>query len=293
MRCLPPFLLFRPAGWCGAAEAQQRCSLLTEELLAFLEALAASTTAAANTLATNAATTATAAGHPPRPGTARLAAATAYQAETGAVCGQPQQQQLPQQWLYCLRLAAHCCTAGLLDAAQAAEWAASWRVLLPLPPAGRVEVLRLMHLCLPAAQLTQQQVLSLVETCTGSAAEGEAAAAAASDPDQAAALAELRRGLVTAAATVVALQPAAFVSAGAQPLALALGGLQEGAEPAGGSDGGPARHCGAAVDDARRRLARALHARWVGGWEDECFAMAGNTLKALQHSCVQSKGKFC
>jgi hypothetical protein len=229
-------------GWDGASEAQQRSKQATEELLAFLEAAAALSAAG---LASP--------GKPPRP---------------GAATGLSRQQQggklkeggdaaapagMPPQWLYGMQLAGHCCAAGLLDAARAAEWAASSKVLLPLPAAGRRQVLAQ---CLPVAALSQQQVLALAELCLASA---EAAAAAAAAGGW-----ELQQGLLQAVAQLLELHPAAFVAADEQllqPLVL-LGEEVRGANSGSGPSSN-ARQCTEWVSAARKRLSRGLHARWV------------------------------
>ena len=232
----------RPAGWDGASEAQQRSRQATEELLAFLEAAAAAPAAAG--LASP--------GKPPRPG-----AVTAQRQQQGGKLKEAGDAAaavgMPPQWLYGMQLAGHCCTAGLLDAARAAEWAASSRVLLPLPAAGRRQVLALLAQCLPVAALSQQQVLALAELCFTSA---EAAAAAGG--------VELQQGLLQAVAQLLELHPAAFVAADEQLLQplLLLGDGGRGAN----IDSGPsskAWQCTEWVSAARKRLSRGLHARWV------------------------------
>lgn len=173
---------------------------------------------------------------------------------------------MPAQWHYGMRLAGHCCAAGLLDAAKAAEWAANSRLLLPLPASARQQVLSLLSQCLQAAVLAQQQVLALAEQLFKSAeAAGAAAAAAATQgagkPQgaalrQQAELRELQLGLLRAAAGLLELHPAAFVAADEQLLAPLL-------EPPASTALGSAHQAASNVADTRRRLARALHARYL------------------------------
>lgn len=172
---------------------------------------------------------------------------------------------MPAAWQYGIQLAGHCCAAGLLDAGRAAEWAASSRMLLQLPPAGRRQALALLDQCLLAAPLAQHQAQALAEQClkgakAAGAASGPAAGLAAAAGGQAIQRArtqlqqqaeqeELQHGLLAAAARVAELHPAAFVAvdeALLQPL-LQLGSGQAA--------------CVERVTAARRRLSRALHAR--------------------------------
>lgn len=169
---------------------------------------------------------------------------------------------MPAQWHYGLRLAGHCCAAGLVEAAKVAEWAANSRLLLPLPAAARQQVLTLLSQCLQAAPLAQQQVLALAEQLFKSAeAAGAAAAAAATHgagkptgQRQQAELQELQLGLLQAAAALLELHPAAFVAADEQLLSPLL-------EPPASIALGTAQQAAGDVADAQRRLARALHAR--------------------------------
>lgn len=246
----------RPSGWDGASEAQQRSRQFTEELLSFLESAA---TPAPAPLAPAPST-----GRPPLPGSGQQARKGQQQAQQGAAGSEDSAATgMPEQWQYGLRLAGHCCAAGMLDAGKAAEWAASSQVLLPLPAAGRRQVLALLGQCLRAAPLAQQQALVLAEQClkAAEAAAGSAATAAGKHASggqlqqQAAECKELQQGLLHAASQLLELHPAAFVAAEVALLQALL--------PA-GSDSGQGRHvqqCSEQVASARQRLSRALHAR--------------------------------
>lgn len=231
----------RPGGWDGASEAQQRSRQVTDELLSFLES-------AAPGPPTNA--PAALAARPPRPGQARQQA----QGSDGvAAAGDASGDALPQPWRFGLRLAGHCCAAGLLDAGKVAEWAAGSRLLLALPAAARRQVLALLELSLPAAQLAHQQVLSLLELCL-KGAEAAGAAAAAKRGRASRDAAEVQQGLLQAAAQLVSLHPAAFVAADEQllqPLSALPGGSSS------------VQLCTERITSARQRLSQALHARWV------------------------------
>ncbi|KAL4423112.1 hypothetical protein ABPG77_004795 [Micractinium sp. CCAP 211/92] len=234
----------RPGGWDGASEAQQRSRQLTDELLSFLES-------AAPGPPTNA--PAAPAARPPRPGQARQQAQGS--AEGGAAC-HAGGDALPQPWRFGLRLAGHCCAAGLLDAGKVAEWAAGSRLLLALPAAARRQVLALLELSLPATQLAHQQVLSLLGLCLKGAEAAGAAAAAKRGPASRDA-AEVQQGLLQAAAQLVSLHPAAFVAADEQLL-----------QPLSALPGGSGSElCTERIASARQRLSQALHAR-VLHWHD-------------------------
>ncbi|KAL4854931.1 hypothetical protein ACK3TF_004402 [Chlorella vulgaris] len=272
----------RPAGWCGAADVQQRSRQLTEELLAFLEAAAAAQTAGV------------VAGRPPRP-----AAAAGVQPEEpsmgtaskGGTSGT--QDGTLTHWQYGLRLAGHCCSAGLLDGAKVAEWAASVRVLLPLSSARRREVLALLQQCLRATPLAQQQVLALAELCLRSA---EAAATATVASTVSAAVAstseqrqrhqqpqqmqqagwqqeaqELRALLLQAAEQLLVLHPAAFVAAD-DALLLPL--------EASRGETCSAAVVGGEVKAARQRLSRSLHARVLHWTDDKAMQLLDAQLQA-------------
>lgn len=242
---LVPPLPRRPSSWDGSGEAQQRSRQLTEELLGFLDSAAPAAPAPA-------------AEHrpprpdQPRPGRRPVVRRSREGGGTGAAGAAPL-----QKWQYGLRLAGHCCAAGLLDAAKLAEWAAGSRLLLALPPAARRQALSLLQLCLPAAQLAQQQALSLLDLCLRGA-EGAGAAAAARRGPASEGPAEVQQGLLQAAATLVELHPAAFVAADEQllqPLSALAGGGSHGS--------GSVRLCTECIGGARQRLSQALHARWV------------------------------
>ncbi|PRW59457.1 mediator of RNA polymerase II transcription subunit 12 isoform X1 [Chlorella sorokiniana] len=280
----------RPASWDGASEAQQRSRQFTEELLAFLESASTALPPGPASATTQPAR------RPPLPSSATAAKqgveqpALQAQGSTGALqrhgsMGSTGALQLhgsmgsmarsaaepgsmPDQWHYGMRLAGHCCAAGLLEAAKVAEWAANSRLLLPLPAATRQQVLTLLSQCLQAAPLAQQQVLALAEQLFKSAEAAGAAAAAATTHGagkpaaqrQQAELQELQLGLLQAAAGLLALHPAAFVAADEQLVSPLL-------EPPVASALSAAQHAAGSVADARRRLARALHAR-VLTWHD-------------------------
>jgi hypothetical protein len=248
----------RPQGWDGDAEAQQRSRQLGDELLALLEEAAAQLAgAAAAKLAP------CEEGGEGQHGSAHVGASVPLASDAEA---------LPA-WRYALLLAGHCCAAGLLDGGRLAEWAVSSRVLLPLPPAARRQLLELFGHCVRCAPLAQQQALDLTQLCLSSS-KAAAAAAPAGVPQagpgdasrqqrrrhqqqerQRREAEELRGALLAAAQQLVELHPAAFVAADEallQPLRSA-------------PSGSPQRAAVDAVDDARRRLSLGLHARCAGG----------------------------
>lgn len=262
----------RPAGWDGASEAQQRSRQFTEELLTFLESASTALPPVA------ASAVAQPARRPPLPSTAAAGKPGLEQPvlqAQGSLGGLQRQGSfsgmaraaaepgcMPAQWHYGLRLAGHCCAAGLLDAAKAAEWAANSKLLLPLPAAARQQVLTLLLQCLHAAPLAQQQVLALAEQLFRSAEAACAAAEASATQSagkpaaqrQQAELQELQLGLLRAAGALLELHPAAFVSADEQLPSPLL-------EPPASTALSAAQQAAGSVADARRRLARALHAR--------------------------------
>ncbi|KAL4458306.1 hypothetical protein ABPG75_013171 [Micractinium tetrahymenae] len=244
----------RPAGWDGASEAQQRSKQLTEELLGFLDSVAPAPPAPGPAAAP-------AAARPPRPGQPRQQPQQPEPEEDGAT-SEAAGASRPQQWQFGLRLAGHCCAAGLVDAARVAEWAASSRLLLALPLAARRQVLSLLDLSLPAAQLAQQQVLSLLELCL-KGAEAAGAALAAKRGRASREASEVQQGLLRATARLVELHPAAFVAADEQllqPLCASEGGSAC-------ASGSAVQQCAEWVANARQRLSQALHAR-VLHWHD-------------------------